>query len=191
MKKYIPNFLTISRIILVPVFIWLIYFVPGKEGIIWATAVFILASITDYFDGMLARKFKVISEFGKIMDPLADKILVLSALIALSVRLELISLITVIVILIREVIVSLFREYFASRRIFIPANIWGKIKTFMQMVGTIAALLVYTIQATTDFRILPQEYVYDVFNFYFWIIAIITWYSGFQYFFNIIGLKKK
>ena len=76
MKKYIPNFLTLLRVILVPIFIWFVFFASIKYHLIWGLVIFIIASITDYYDGMLARRFKVISDFGKVMDPLADKILI-------------------------------------------------------------------------------------------------------------------
>ena len=135
MKKHVPNILTTFRIVLVPVFLWLIFFYQGENNITLATIVFIVASITDYFDGMLARKFNVISDFGKLMDPLADKLLVISSLLAMSFYMDLISTYVTIVIIIREVVISYFREYYARKKIIIPANIWGKIKTFVQMIS--------------------------------------------------------
>ena len=79
MKKHIPNLLTLFRIVLVPFFIWFAFFTKFSGHFIVATTIFIIASITDYYDGMLARRFKVVTNFGKLMDPLADKILVISA----------------------------------------------------------------------------------------------------------------
>jgi CDP-diacylglycerol--glycerol-3-phosphate 3-phosphatidyltransferase len=181
MKKYIPNILTILRIALVPVFIYLIF---GKHHILGATIVFILASITDFFDGLLARRFNVITNFGKIMDPLADKILVISALLALSMPpIDYISLAVFFIIVSREIAVTVLRNYYAKKHVFIPANIWGKIKTTLQMIGIIASFL-YKI--LNDAIMIPQATdgkVIIFIQFFFWLIAIITILSGMNYFF--------
>ena len=84
MRKHIPNALTILRFLMVPLFLYLMFLYRGSQGPMLSLIVFSLASLTDYVDGMLARKWNVISDFGKIMDPLADKLLVLSALLGLS-----------------------------------------------------------------------------------------------------------
>lgn len=177
MKKHIPNILTMIRFLLVPVFIWLMFFNPVKNHIMWGTIVFIIASITDYFDGMLARKFKVISNFGKIMDPLADKFLVVAALVALAApQLKLIHPAVVIIIVIREFAVTIMRNRQAQKNIFIPANIWGKIKTIVQMVGIIFSLLFVSI-----FN-LPGEVMSTAISVFFWVVAFITILSGVSYF---------
>ncbi len=190
MKKQIPNILTTFRIVLVPVFLWVIFMSDITDKITVATLIFLVASITDYFDGMLARKMNVISDYGKIMDPLADKLLVISALLTMSLHMKLISIYVVIVIIIREVIVSYYREYFARRKIIIPANIWGKVKTFIQMI-TISAILIHSSLQEHLSSIGPIEGQNKIWlEIFFWIIAIITWYSGMEYFKNIIQLRR-
>ncbi|MBN1327343.1 MAG: CDP-diacylglycerol--glycerol-3-phosphate 3-phosphatidyltransferase [Candidatus Cloacimonetes bacterium] len=186
MTAYLPNSLTILRILLVPVFIWLIFFYPQANGIIWATIVFIVASITDYLDGMLARRLKVISNFGKIMDPLADKILIISALLALYLKLHYINLIVFGIIIFREIIVSIFREFFARHDIIIPANIWGKIKTVMQMTAVIVILLVHSFLIPSSYDLPWIKSFRTIMDVFFWIIAFLTIFSGLIYMRTII-----
>jgi CDP-diacylglycerol---glycerol-3-phosphate 3-phosphatidyltransferase len=190
MKKYLPNFLTLTRFLIVPIFLYFAIFCKTESAVIYASLLFIVASLTDYFDGKLARKFNVVSNFGKIMDPLADKVLVITALIALSVNYELIPGWLVYLILTREILVSAFREYFVHRKIYITANIWGKIKTFLQMTGIIIALayesIIYLYQITETSSIID-----DLFLIFFLIVAVITWISGLKYFFLILRLRRK
>lgn len=178
-KKHIPNMLTILRMLLVPVFIWLLFWTPGKHSEVIALVVFIVASITDYYDGMLARKYQIISNFGKVMDPLADKLLVASALVALALPpYQALGWLVVGIILFREVAVTLLREYYLRKHIVIAANYWGKVKTTIQMIGIIAAL--------AYFALIPSEMesptVLTIFRVYFWITAVITILSGWNYF---------
>jgi CDP-diacylglycerol--glycerol-3-phosphate 3-phosphatidyltransferase len=182
MKKQIPNILTIIRIILVPVFIWLVFSPSIHNNIFWATIVFLLASITDYFDGMLARRYKIISNFGKIMDPLADKILVISALFALSLQLKFISIIVVIIIIFREIAVSVLRNYYAGKGIYIAANIWGKLKTVTQMTGIVVSLVFGSTVESSVFLQNIDTHFHRGINIYFWIVAGITILSGINYF---------
>jgi len=184
MIKYIPNSLTILRMILVPLFIWLIFFAPFANSVFLATIVLIFACITDYFDGMLARKFKVVTNFGKIMDPLADKMLVLSALIALALPpINYISIFVVFIILFREISVSILRNYNARKKIFIAANIWGKLKTIFQMVGVIAALVYYSFSQIIKGWNPHQKCIVLGFRVFFWVVVFITIISGLNYFF--------
>jgi len=189
MKKFIPNFLTSIRLFLVPVFIYFVFISQIESTILWASVIFLFASITDYFDGMLARKFDVVSNYGKIMDPLADKLLVISALFALSLKLNIISNWLVYIISIREIAVSCFREYFAYKKIFITANLWGKIKTFMQMIGIIIILLYLSIIHLYHIDTVNSVVRYS-FEIYFWIVALITWVSGLQYFIIILKMRR-
>jgi len=150
----------------------------------WATIVFIVASITDYFDGMLARKFKVISNFGKIMDPLADKILVASALFALTFKpIDYISIYIVIVIILREIIITILRDYYARKKVFIAANIWGKLKTILQMAGIIFALVFYSMKKFLHLESSQESFVVSFINIFFWGVALVTVLSGLNYFF--------
>ncbi len=135
--RYItPNRLTVLRMIMVPIFIALL--MTGHN--IAADIVFIAASLTDTFDGYLARKYHMVSTFGKFMDPLADKLLVCSALICL-VDLKWIPTVLVILIVARDFIISGFRLVAAERGVVIAANIWGKVKTVVQMVMVIVLVL--------------------------------------------------
>ena len=190
MKKSIPNLLTILRLILIPFFLYFAIFSRSDSSIIWAALIFIAASITDYLDGLLARKFDAVSNFGKIMDPLADKVLVLTALVALALKFDIIPNWLVYFILFREVMVSLFREYFANKKIFIAANFWGKVKTFMQMIGIIFALIYKSGINISHFEVYESTYEL-LFLIYFLIVALITWISGMQYFFLILKMRKR
>jgi len=180
MKKYIPNSLTLLRVILVPIFFWLVYYSNMKYNYPLATFVFIVASITDIFDGLLARRFGVVTNFGKIMDPLADKLLTLLALIALiSEPMKMMSVYVFYVILFREVVITLLRQYYVKKKIYIPANVWGKIKTTFQLTGIISALVYYSV----IYPFIPEYHskFQFGFNIFFWIVAVITILSGITY----------
>ncbi len=184
MKKHLPNSLTILRIILVPFFIWLAFFCQKQNCLLWATIVFIVASITDYYDGLLARRFEVISNFGKIMDPLADKILIISALIALAQpKIDLINILSVSIIIIREFTITFLRYLYTTKKLYISANIWGKLKTVLQITGIITAL-VFIAMIRKIFPVLSQYYpvIQIYFKIYFWIVAFVTVLSGISYF---------
>ncbi len=130
----LPNKLTILRIILVPVFVFVLLSDCFGDSSRWAAlAIFIIASLTDLLDGKIARKYGLITNFGKFMDPLADKMLVCSALICL-VELGRIYSWMVIVIVVRDFVISGFRLVAAERGKVIAANSWGKFKTASQMV---------------------------------------------------------
>jgi CDP-diacylglycerol---glycerol-3-phosphate 3-phosphatidyltransferase len=177
-NKHIPNLITIFRIFLVPVFGYFIFLPNINHGPWWALAVFIVASISDYFDGYLARKYKLESAFGKIMDPLADKILVLVAIVALTFTpMKWLNPIILIIIAAREISVTILRDYYMKRKIVIAANIWGKLKTVTQMVGIIAALLYYALKSG-----LPDNRILLSIQLYFWLVALITLLSGMNYF---------
>jgi CDP-diacylglycerol--glycerol-3-phosphate 3-phosphatidyltransferase/cardiolipin synthase len=129
----LPNQLTLFRVILVPVFILIIYFDTSFTNKI-ATIIFSIASITDFIDGYIARKYKLVTSFGKILDPIADKILVAAALVVL-VDLGRLSAIVVIILLAREFAVGALRDFASSKGVLIPAGWSGKVKTTFQMVA--------------------------------------------------------
>jgi len=132
----LPNKITIFRVILIPVFL-VFLMVPGIPFGKWiALGVFILASLSDMVDGKMARKYNLVTDFGKFMDPLADKLLVSSAMIAL-VEMGRIPAWVVIVIIAREFAISGFRLVAADQGIVIAAGWWGKIKTTVQMIMVI------------------------------------------------------
>ncbi len=130
----LPNKLTLSRVIMVPFFVVFILLVPQFLYFKWiALAIFIIASLTDLLDGKIARKYNLVTNFGKFMDPLADKLLVCSALIAMS-SLGVIPAWITIVIIAREFFISGFRLIAAEKGVVIAASMWGKWKTTFQMV---------------------------------------------------------
>lgn len=129
----LPNKLTMFRVILIPFFVvfMLVDITTADKWI--ALAIFIVASLTDLLDGKIARKYNLVTNFGKFMDPLADKLLVCSALICL-VALEKIPAWIVIIIIAREFIISGFRLIASDNGVVIAASYWGKFKTTFQMV---------------------------------------------------------
>lgn len=137
----LPNKLTVLRVIMIPVFlVFLLTNCAGGASKYIAAAVFVLASLTDMLDGKIARKYNLVTNFGKFMDPLADKLLVCSALIAF-VELGYLPAWIVIIIISREFIISGFRLIAADKGVVIAANYWGKFKTTFQMIMTILLIL--------------------------------------------------
>ena len=137
----LPNKLTVLRVLLIPFFVLftLVDLVPGYSKYI-AVLIFIAASLTDLLDGKIARKYNLVTNFGKFMDPLADKLLVCAALICL-VSEELLPAWMVIIIISREFIISGFRLVAADNGVVIAASYWGKFKTTFQMLMIIVLLL--------------------------------------------------
>ena len=144
----LPNKLTIIRVCLIPFFVAALLFDHGENYTmrIAANVLFIVASLTDLFDGKIARKYNLVTNFGKFMDPLADKLLVCSALICL-IELGQLPAWVVIIIISREFIISGFRLVAADNGVVIAASYWGKFKTTFQMIAVI--LLIFDIQALT------------------------------------------
>lgn len=137
----LPNKLTILRVILIPFFVFFLIspFFDGYGNYI-ALAIFIIASLTDMADGKIARKYNLVTNFGKFMDPLADKLLVCSAMICF-IELEKLPAWFVIIIIGREFIISGFRLIAAENGVVIAANYWGKFKTVSQMIMIILLLI--------------------------------------------------
>lgn len=129
----LPNKLTVFRVILIPFFVILLLFDITAYDKWIALAIFIVASLTDFLDGHIARKYNLVTNFGKFMDPLADKLLVCSALICL-VELSRIPAWIVILIIAREFIISGFRLIASDNGVVIAASYWGKFKTTFQIV---------------------------------------------------------
>lgn len=141
----LPNKLTFARILMVPVFIGVL--VSSMEGArLIAVGIFVLASLTDFLDGYLARKYGLITDLGKLMDPIADKILVTAALVGL-VQMGRITIWPVILILAREFMITSFRSLAAYKGSVIAASAWGKVKTVTQMIAIILLLLTNSVLA--------------------------------------------
>ena len=138
----LPNKLTVLRVILIPFFVVSLMIENGANQTFRyvAAAIFIIASLTDMLDGKIARKYNVVTNFGKFMDPLADKLLVCSALICL-IQLGQLPAWMVIIIVSREFIISGFRLVAAEQGIVIAASYWGKFKTTFQMIAVVLMIL--------------------------------------------------
>ena len=133
----LPNKLTVCRVILIPFFVFFLLFDPASVSFKWiALGIFVIASLTDMLDGKIARKYNLITYFGKFMDPLADKLLVCSAMIGL-IELGRIPSWIVIVIIAREFVISGFRLIASDNGRVIAASYWGKFKTTFQMIMVI------------------------------------------------------
>lgn len=152
----LPNKLTLARVCMIPFFVFFLLtdMVDNSEYV--AAAIFIVASLTDALDGHIARKYNLISNFGKFMDPLADKLLVCSAFICF-VELHYIPAWVIIIIISREFIISGFRLVASDNGVVIAASWWGKIKTTVQMIMCI--LLIVNFDGTV-FNILEQVSIY-------------------------------
>ena len=137
----LPNKLTVLRVIMIPFFVvFMLTDLGGKYGNYIALAIFAVASLTDLLDGTIARKRGLVTNFGKFMDPLADKLLVCSALICL-VEMDRLAAWMVIVIIAREFIISGFRLIASDNGVVIAASYWGKFKTTFQMIMIILLIL--------------------------------------------------
>ena len=146
MLKKIPNILTIGRIIIVPFFV-LAFYLPGFYGDLTALVLFLIASFTDFLDGMLARMLGEESKLGELLDPIADKIIVATALILLVMdgTIRHYEVIAAIIILTREILVSGLREFLAKGQINLPVSNLAKLKTLLQM-----TCLLYTSPSPRD-----------------------------------------
>ena len=138
----LPNKLTVLRICMIPFFVAALLYEGGasRNMRILADILFIAASLTDLLDGKIARKYNLVTNFGKFMDPLADKLLVCSALICL-IQLEQLPAWMVIIIISREFIISGFRLVASDNGVVIAASYWGKFKTVFQMISVILLIL--------------------------------------------------
>lgn len=183
----LANKLTLLRIFLVPLFVIFMILDSNYYGVIIATIIFIIASITDKIDGYIARSRNQITNFGKFMDPLADKLLVTAALVSL-VQLDVIPAWAVIIILSREFAVTGLRTLAAAEGKVIAASNWGKLKTVFQMLAIILLLIVESIKIipsitttimTTNLSVALIEYIPLAI---FYIAVIITIISGWDYF---------
>ena len=184
MKLNIPNKLTILRILLTPVFLGVILWEELPHRFIIACLVFSAGAITDAIDGHLARKNNQITNFGKFLDPIADKVLTTSALLAFM-SMGLCNIWIVMLVLTREFAIASIRMIAAAGGVVIPANIWGKIKTASQMTFTILIMLlgeVYYILADFNAELLAKLPELSIIsNGLLWITAILTVVSGVIY----------
>lgn len=180
-KLNLPNKLTLIRMFLAPIYLALMLIEFPCHYIV-ALAVFAVASLTDMLDGKIARKNNLITVFGKLLDPLADKMLTTAALLAFM-REGWCSIWIVMIVLTREFAVAGVRLIATAQGIVIPANYWGKAKTVSQMVFTIVIMLIAELDATFDiFANAGWFTLARVSNIMLWITAVLTVVSGITYF---------
>ncbi len=186
----LPNILTLSRVAAVPIVVFLLLF-ESKQNCFWAAFVFTAASITDWLDGYLARKWGIVTILGKFLDPLADKLIVMAALIML-IPLGRVPAWAVFVILARELIVSGIRSIASSEGIVIAASDLGKYKTIFQMIAIVGLLLHYRYYwffgVQFDF-LYPSLHNAGIFVFY--ISLVLTVWSGGDYFVKFFKVFAK
>ncbi|MBI1920265.1 MAG: CDP-diacylglycerol--glycerol-3-phosphate 3-phosphatidyltransferase [Geobacter sp.] len=186
----IPNILTMFRIASIPVLV-VILFSPSKTAGFWAAAVFALASITDWLDGYLARRMGIVTVFGKFLDPIADKLIVMAALIMLLPHGR-VPAWMVLVILGREIIITGLRGIASTEGIVIAASELGKFKTIFQIVAILGLLLHYDYHWL--FGISHNWFYVNMHNFgmfYLWIATVITIWSGVDYLWKFMRVIAK
>ena len=154
----LPNKLTVGRIAVTPIFIVLLLVKEIPLNFVWAFLVFILACITDTIDGKYARKHNLITDFGKFLDPLADKVLVIAALVCF-IELGLVWSWLVVIVITREFLVSGVRLVASTSGTVIAAGIWGKVKTVTQMVALIVVMAVLAINQIFPWFVLELGFV--------------------------------
>lgn len=169
MEMNLPNKLTLMRVVLIPIFLLVLFLMQEPYNRYIATAIFVVASVTDFLDGYIARKYHMVSNFGKFMDPLADKLLVMAALVSM-VAMEDLPAWVVIVILAREFAITGFRTLAMEANIVMAASWWGKIKTTTQMIMIILVLLQ-----------LPFAYMPMIETVLIWLAVLFTVVSGVDY----------
>ena len=179
MLKKIPNILTIGRIIIVPFFV-IAFFLPGFYGDIIALILFVVASFTDFLDGMLARMMEQESKLGELLDPIADKIIVAAALILLVMNgtIKNYEVIAAIIILTREILVSGLREFLAKGKIKLPVSNLSKLKTVLQMVSIGLLLSGETGNKIINFQDYNAQTIGIILL---WLSAFLTLYTGYEY----------
>tara|TARA_A100001011_G_scaffold378584_1_gene443501 strand:+ start:2665 stop:3249 length:585 start_codon:yes stop_codon:yes gene_type:complete len=179
MKLKIPNILTIGRIIIVPIFV-ITFFIPGFFGDLIPFFLFVLASFTDYLDGLLARVFKEESKLGELLDPIADKILVATALILLVMNgtIKNYEVIAAIIILTREILISGLREFLAKISVNVPVTGLAKLKTFLQMISIAILLTGDSGNKIINFQDYNAQTIGIILL---WLSAFLTLYTGYDY----------
>ena len=179
MKIKIPNILTIGRIILVPIFV-ITFYIPGFLGDLIPFFIFLLASFTDFLDGLLARLYKEESKLGELLDPIADKIIIATALVLLVMN-DIINnyeVIAAIIILTREILISGLREFLAKSQVSMPVTGLAKFKTFIQMFAIAILLTGESGNKLIDF----QDYnAHTIGIIFLWMSAFLTLYTGYDY----------
>lgn len=181
----LPNKLTVLRMCLIPVFLVFMLASALPHNYLWATLVFVAASLTDLLDGKIARKYNLITDFGKFMDPLADKLLVTAAMIML-IGVQMAPAVIVFIIIARELAVTGLRLIAAPKGLVIAADRWGKYKTVSQMVWVVYSLVLLWLVENSGF-LLEESLLHGLLVAYDVLLALVTVltiFSGFNYLWN-------
>ena len=195
--KSIPNILTILRLLSCPLLIYLF----GIANYLWILIIFVLACLTDFFDGYLARKKNFKSNFGKALDPIADKILIITMSVLIIVNEgDLIGSLAIpfYIIIIREIIVSSLRFNLVDKNKSIDVSLLSKYKTFIQMIaiGSLISFFIFDVYPPTAFRQSSYKlddltiFVISFIKFFIWLSAFVTAITGVQHFKTYLKLKK-
>lgn len=173
------NKLTLFRVLLIPLFI---FFMLSSNSVphnfLWSLVIFVSASVTDMLDGMIARKYNQITDIGKLLDPLADKMLIISAFICL-VYLNVINVVAVIIVIMREFLITALRAFAKEKQVIIAAGMLGKIKTVSQIIY-IVFILIY--QELIFTNLIKNTQMYSVIDFVLlWLMVLFTVISAIHY----------
>ena len=173
------NKLTLFRVLLIPLFIFfMLSSNSGPHNFLWSLVIFVSASVTDMLDGMIARKYNQITDIGKLLDPLADKMLIISAFICL-VYLNVINVVAVIIVIMREFLITALRAFAKEKQVIIAAGMLGKIKTVSQIIY-IVFILIY--QELIFTNLIKNTQMYSVIDFVLlWLMVLFTVISAIHY----------
>lgn len=175
--KHLPNFLTILRIVLTFLFVFFVL-QPGFIYKVYAAIVFFVAALTDFLDGYLARKLRLVTSFGKLMDPVADKFLILAAFFVLTQK-HVIAFWMFVLVFCREVLITAHRIYRLRKKEVIAAETAGKVKTVLQIV-VISASLLYLVLSEKMYIKFAQHWIFLI-NAAMMLVVVVTIYSGLRY----------
>ncbi len=180
------NKLTLFRVLLIPLFI---FFMLSSNSVphnfLWSLVIFVSASVTDMLDGMIARKYNQITDIGKLLDPLADKMLIISAFICL-VYLNVIDVVAVIIVIMREFLITALRAFAKEKQVIIAAGMLGKIKTVSQIIYIIFILIYRELVFT---NLIKNTQMYSVIDFVLlWLMVLFTVISAIHYIYANISL---
>lgn len=189
MKKHIPNILSITRVLLTPVFLYFLLFSNYHHAKLLSVLIFTIASVTDAFDGQIARKYGMVTRVGVFLDPLADKVLVLSAFFSFVILGD-VHLWMVLIISLRDIIITILRMLMEAKGVTMITSKAGKVKTFLQIIIINVVLLSILLKAYgyNDYSEVFTKYkiIYALML----ITTLVTVYTGFHYFyFNHKKLK--
>lgn len=177
----LPNYLTMLRIFVIPLIVLAFYIPNTTVSAALAFVLFLIAGISDFFDGYIARKFDCASKFGELMDPIADKLVVITVLVILSASGDA-DFIPVLIIILREILVSGYREFIYANQGEMPVTKLAKWKTTMQFVA-VTLLLFYPVVGAAEIQNIGQILL--------WLAAVLTFITGYQYTIHTLSFVRE